>query len=170
LSRYARKGAEEVDKSIEKPFLSRKDVPDLQRLNAKIRSAIAGLGSGVSHVPRFSCDKKFYFLHLLLPRIDAVSERGSQPGNGRVMEAELPELQGRTFYDVLSLPAYPVQLSLREIKAAYHRALLTKHPDKVSGTNGAELDLIREAWRVLSDNVLRKEYDAKLKSIVLLKL
>ena len=78
------------------------------------------------------------------------------------------ELQGRTYYDVLGLPVSPTQVSLREIKAAYHRALLTAHPDKVLGACGAELDLVREAWKVLSDNVLRKEYDAKIKSIVLL--
>jgi curved DNA-binding protein CbpA len=78
------------------------------------------------------------------------------------------ELQGRTYYDVLGLPVSSTQVSLREIKAAYHRALLTAHPDKVLGTSGAEVDLVREAWRVLSDDVLRKEYDDKFKSIVLL--
>ena len=77
------------------------------------------------------------------------------------------DLQGRTYYDVLGLPVSPAQVSLREIKAAYHRALLMAHPDKVLGTSGAELDLVREAWRILSDDILRKEYDAKIKSIVL---
>ena len=80
------------------------------------------------------------------------------------MAAEHPEIQGQTHYDVLGLPVSPSQISLREIKAAYHRALLTAHPDKVSGSSGAEVDLVREAWRVLSNDVLRKEYDAKIKS------
>lgn len=80
------------------------------------------------------------------------------------------ELQGRTFYDVLGLPISPAQLSLQEIKAAYHRALLAAHPDKVLGTSAAEVDLVREAWRVLSNDVLRKEHDDKIKSIVLLSM
>ena len=80
------------------------------------------------------------------------------------MAAETPEIQGQTYYDVLGLPVSPSQISLREIKAAYHRALLTVHPDKVSGSSGAELDLIREAWSVLGNTALRKEYDAKITS------
>lgn len=79
------------------------------------------------------------------------------------MVAEGPNLQERTYYDVLGLPVSPTQVSLREIKAAYHRALLTAHPDKVLGASGADVDLVREAWRVLSDDTLRKEYDSKLK-------
>jgi diphthamide biosynthesis protein 4 len=72
--------------------------------------------------------------------------------------------EGRTYYEVLGLPNLPGKLSVEEIKAAYHRALLAAHPDKVSGTSGAEVDLIREAWKTLSDEDLRKEYDARLKS------
>jgi diphthamide biosynthesis protein 4 len=80
-----------------------------------------------------------------------------------------PDMQGRTHYDILGLTASSAPISLQEIKAAYHRALLAKHPDKVSGTSGAELDLVREAWSVLSDDNLRKEYDAKIQSILCLK-
>ena len=80
------------------------------------------------------------------------------------MVAKHPEIQEQTHYDVLGLPVSPSQISLRQIKAAYHRALLTAHPDKVSGSSGAEVDLVREAWRVLSNDVLRKEYDAQIKS------
>jgi curved DNA-binding protein CbpA len=64
-----------------------------------------------------------------------------------------------TFLDCPTEPA-----PLHAIKAAYHRALLAAHPDKVSGTTGAEVDLIREAWTILSNEDTRKEYDAKLKS------
>ena len=83
------------------------------------------------------------------------------------MAAETPEIQERTYYEVLGLPISPSQISLREIKAAYHRALLTAHPDKVTGSSGAEVDLVREAWRVLGNEVLRKEYDTKIKSMLL---
>jgi curved DNA-binding protein CbpA len=80
------------------------------------------------------------------------------------MSVESPELEGQTYYDVLGLPVSPSQISLLQIKAAYHRALLNAHPDKIAGASGAKLDLVREAWRVLSDNVLRKAYDVKIKS------
>ena len=82
------------------------------------------------------------------------------------MSVDNADLQERTYYDVLSLPVSPRHVTLREIKAAYHRALLTAHPDKVlraSSSSGAELDLVRQAYHVLSDQVLRKEYDAKIK-------
>ena len=72
------------------------------------------------------------------------------------------DLQGRTYYDVLGLPPPPVQLSQQEIKAAYHRALLNSHPDKVSGINGHNVSLVRDAWTVLSNDTLRKEYDRKI--------
>jgi len=71
-------------------------------------------------------------------------------------------LEGKTHYEVLGLPVTPGKLSLQEIKAAYHRALLSAHPDKVSGGTGVEIDLIREAWKILSDDAMRREYDAKI--------
>ena len=73
-------------------------------------------------------------------------------------------LGAKTHYEVLGLPITPGKLSLQEIKSAYHRALLSAHPDKVSGGTGAEIDLIREAWKILSDDAMRKEYDAKITS------
>jgi diphthamide biosynthesis protein 4 len=78
------------------------------------------------------------------------------------MAAEAAGAKTRTYYDVLGLPNRAG--TLLDIKAAYRRVLLAAHPDKVSGTTGAEVDLIREAWRILSDEATRKEYDAKLKS------
>jgi len=80
------------------------------------------------------------------------------------MAPDATVLEGKTHYDVLGLPITPGKFSLQEIKAAYHRALLSAHPDKVSGSTGAEVDLIREAWKILSDDAMRKEYDAKIKS------
>jgi diphthamide biosynthesis protein 4 len=78
------------------------------------------------------------------------------------MAAEASDAGEGTYYDVLGLPNRGG--TLYDIKAAYHRALLSAHPDKVSGTTGAEVDLIREAWTILRDEDTRKEYDAKLKS------
>jgi len=77
------------------------------------------------------------------------------------MTAEQPSVDGRTYYEVLGLQSSSQYIPLKDLKAAYHRALLTSHPDKVQGTNGSshELDLIREAWNVLSDDHKRKEYD-----------
>ena len=86
------------------------------------------------------------------------------------MVAESPDLQGRTHYDVLGLPAPPAPVTVQEIRSAYHRAILAAHPDKVSGSSGSEVNLVREAWRVLSNELLRKEYDAKIKSNIFLKL
>ena len=111
----------------------------------------------------FSRVDKLNFLH----RPETLKPSCCRPGTATGypwMAAEHPEIQGQTHYDVLGMPVSPSQISLREIKAAYHRALLTAHPDKVSGSSGAEVDLVREAWRVLSNDVLRKEYDAKIKS------
>jgi diphthamide biosynthesis protein 4 len=79
------------------------------------------------------------------------------------MTADTADLAGRTYYDILGLPVSPRHVTLQEIKAAYHRSLLTAHPDKVLGATGAELDLVCKAFQVLSDDVLRKEYDAKIK-------
>src|ERR1700736_1737016 len=79
------------------------------------------------------------------------------------MAVESTDQDQRTHYDVLGLPN--LHVSFPEIKVAYHRALLAVHPDKVLGATGAEGDVVREAWKVLSDEKLRKEYDAKLQGI-----
>jgi diphthamide biosynthesis protein 4 len=68
----------------------------------------------------------------------------------------------QTHYDVLGLPNDPSQVSLPHIKAAYHRALLNVHPDKSLGVSELDVDQVREAWRVLSDDASRKAYDSKL--------
>jgi len=82
------------------------------------------------------------------------------------MTAEQPTEEGRTYYEILGLQSSSQNVPLKDIKAAYHRALLASHPDKSQGTTGnsSELDLIREAWDVLSNDIKRKEYDSKLKS------
>jgi len=86
------------------------------------------------------------------------------------MTAEQPTEEDRTYYEILGLQSSSQNVPLKDIKAAYHRALLASHPDKFQGTTGnsSELDLIREAWDVLSNDIKRKEYDSKLisKSLV----
>jgi len=80
------------------------------------------------------------------------------------------DAEGRTYYDVLGLPHPPMEVSLKEIKAAYRRALLSSHPDKVAVTDGLHVSIVREAWAVLSNDVLRKEYDRKIAGNISLKL
>jgi DnaJ-class molecular chaperone len=79
---------------------------------------------------------------------------------------DLTDSHNQTYYELLGLPN-SAQLSLQDIKSAYRQALLNTHPDKVSTTNssGVNVDLVRKAWEVLSDNALRKEYDAKIKGM-----
>ncbi|EIN14237.1 DnaJ-domain-containing protein [Punctularia strigosozonata HHB-11173 SS5] len=54
----------------------------------------------------------------------------------------------------------------REIKSGYHRALLLVHPDKHSQGDasdaGPRIAAIQEAFRILSTESLRKQYDASL--------
>lgn len=73
-----------------------------------------------------------------------------------------------TCYDTLNL--HPTA-SQAEIKAAYHRLLLTTHPDKQKNSgkvdkglaNRFDLDRIRDAYRTLSDPETRLVYDTALK-------
>ena len=79
------------------------------------------------------------------------------------MAVQKDDLDGRTYYEILGLSySYGEDLALKEIKAAYHRALLSSHPDKVADANGDNVGLVKEAWTVLSNDTLRKEYDRKL--------
>ena len=68
------------------------------------------------------------------------------------------------YYEIISLPK---DASLAQIKNAYHRALLQSHPDKrksdnPKAANEPDISLIKEAYRVLSHEELRTEYDAQL--------
>ncbi|GMM55652.1 Jjj3 protein [Maudiozyma humilis] len=74
----------------------------------------------------------------------------------------------RTHYEVLSVTS---SSSLADIKTSYRELLLATHPDKVRGpaASGAErlnktysVDEIKEAYRVLADDNLRKKYDNDL--------
>ncbi|KAJ6486439.1 hypothetical protein C8R47DRAFT_979490 [Mycena vitilis] len=65
------------------------------------------------------------------------------------------------YYVVLGVPA---GASAAEIKAAYHRALLSAHPDKNLSSkpkSNPEIANIQDAYRVLSSPPLRAEHDLK---------
>ncbi|KAM6498824.1 DnaJ domain containing protein [Amanita muscaria] len=71
------------------------------------------------------------------------------------------------FYQVLAVPRHA---SPDDIKAAYHRALLTFHPDKqhpqlrhgAAREGEVSIPLIREAYATLSHPESRKQYDTAL--------
>ncbi|KAG0668392.1 Diphthamide biosynthesis protein 4 [Maudiozyma exigua] len=71
----------------------------------------------------------------------------------------------RTHYEVLSVTS---QSTLQEIKQAYKELLLNTHPDKIQPHKSNKinkihsLDDIKEAYRILSDELLRKQYDTDL--------
>ncbi|KAI0311879.1 hypothetical protein OF83DRAFT_1166186 [Amylostereum chailletii] len=72
---------------------------------------------------------------------------------------------GTDYYTLLDVPresAAPPSV----LKAAYHRALLRAHPDKRSPntpkTQFADVDHVRDAYRTLSDPILRAAYDRTL--------
>ncbi|KAL2427341.1 Diphthamide biosynthesis protein 4 [Exophiala dermatitidis] len=90
-----------------------------------------------------------------------------------------PRARGKqyTHYDVLSLSRHPTRNSLPkdEIKAAYRRALLLHHPDKISQSGRASkasttarptplysVDEIVVAYEVLADPERRAAYDRAL--------
>ncbi|SMN21038.1 similar to Saccharomyces cerevisiae YJR097W JJJ3 Protein of unknown function, contains a J-domain, which is a region with homology to the E. coli DnaJ protein [Maudiozyma saulgeensis] len=71
----------------------------------------------------------------------------------------------RTHYEILNVTS---QSTLLEIKQAYKELLLNTHPDKIQSNNTHKinkihsLDDIKEAYRVLGDDKLRKQYDTEL--------
>ncbi|KAJ7782674.1 DnaJ domain-containing protein [Mycena metata] len=50
--------------------------------------------------------------------------------------------------------------SAKDIKAAYHRALLAAHPDKKPHSKSKDIHAIQQAYRVLSDPVRRAQHDS----------
>ena len=74
----------------------------------------------------------------------------------------------KTYYDLLELaPSAPVD----EIKRAFRREIAKYHPDKVQhlGKEFQEIAAVRaaeltEAYKILSDDTLRAEYDEQLTS------
>lgn len=73
-------------------------------------------------------------------------------------------------YDVLSFPTDLLahRISQKEIKAAYHRALLAHHPDKATAPSYSSatkytIDDVKTAYGVLSDPLSRSEHDRTLR-------
>jgi diphthamide biosynthesis protein 4 len=82
----------------------------------------------------------------------------------------------KNYYQILNIPNAPAVVSKQQLKNAYHKALLKHHPDKAgtkadrdantrvklsaaSSSSVYTVDDITNAYRVLSDPVLRAEYD-----------
>lgn len=69
-----------------------------------------------------------------------------------------------TYYEILGVDA---DATGPQIKTAYHRKLLTSHPDKNSAASVESpvmISAIKEAYRVLSDSQAREKYDEELKT------
>lgn len=65
----------------------------------------------------------------------------------------------RTHYDLLGVDP---TCSYEELRAAYRRAARARHPDVASQKSGATMAEVNEAWRVLSDKSLRRDYDLSI--------
>ncbi|KAF9056051.1 DnaJ domain-containing protein, partial [Panaeolus papilionaceus] len=69
------------------------------------------------------------------------------------------------YYALLSIPKNATQ---SQIKSAYHRALLTSHPDKrkpsTDITDHVDINLLKRAYEILSDPELRASYDTNSRS------
>ena len=69
----------------------------------------------------------------------------------------------KTHYEILHIPQ---TASTTEIKAAYHRVLLSTHPDKKNnagrGSSDFDVSILKDAYRTLMDTELRASYDASL--------
>lgn len=66
-----------------------------------------------------------------------------------------------THYDILEVSP---DATKDEIRAAYKAGLKITHPDRNGGKGAHLFDLIQKAWQVLSDDKLRAEYDASLRT------
>lgn len=68
-----------------------------------------------------------------------------------------------THYEVLRVK---IDADLAEIKKAYRERLLDVHPDKNNEdkrtVGNVSVNAIQEAYRILSDEILRKEYDVEV--------
>jgi len=78
------------------------------------------------------------------------------PGDGKP-RCTKPQKGAPTFYDVLAIPR---TADVKDVRRAYRRKALAAHPDK-GGTADA-MRAVQEAFDVLSDPLLRADYDANL--------
>jgi DnaJ-class molecular chaperone len=84
------------------------------------------------------------------------SERGhdSEPEQKPAAPAERP----LTHYEVLNMPR---DASTSELRSAWKKGCLARHPDKPWGNAAAFLQLSK-AWEVLGDPISRASYDASM--------
>lgn len=79
----------------------------------------------------------------------------------------LTDPPGRSYYELLQVPR---TASPAEIKASYHRLLLSHHPDKSDPSKqnstqaGIDIGSLKEAFGVLSSPESRIRYDSELSS------
>lgn len=66
-------------------------------------------------------------------------------------------MSGVNYYELFSLPT---DVSLADLRAAYRKLSLTHHPDRGGSTE--QMAQLNQAYRVLSNVELRREYDQKL--------
>lgn len=69
-----------------------------------------------------------------------------------------------SYYEVLGLPHTATFI---EIKQTYRRLLLKHHPDKTTNLKsaaGADINLLKRAYKMLSDPKSREEYDSHLRN------
>lgn len=70
-----------------------------------------------------------------------------------------------SYYEILGVPK---ESTLKEVKTAYHSLLLNNHPDKQTqlnlklGQQRHQIQHIQDAYKTLSDEKKRKEYDIAL--------
>ena len=64
-----------------------------------------------------------------------------------------------THYEVLGVSR---EATTAQVRAAFRRLALAHHPDTSTSGSAESLAPINEAWRVLGDPVLRREYDRSL--------
>jgi len=89
-------------------------------------------------------------------KMEEESERGhdSEPEQEPAAPAERP----LTHYEVLNMPR---DASTSELRSAWKKGCLARHPDKPWGNAAAFLQLSK-AWEVLGDPISRASYDASM--------
>lgn len=70
-------------------------------------------------------------------------------------------MKEKDLYDVLGCSQ---EASFEQLKQAYHSKILESHPDKTKSSKNTcdKFQEIHSAWKILSDPILKKEYDVKL--------
>jgi len=67
------------------------------------------------------------------------------------------------YYELLNVKD---NFSKEELKKQYHKMCLKYHPDKNKGGDGSEFKEINEAYTILSDDLLKKDYDLQRRFMI----